>query len=276
MQILKVVNNNIVISRDGNGVENVLMGRGLGFKTKKGDLIDSDKIEKVFTMQDSKVSHRFQELVSEIPMERVLISNAIIQYAKDRLQKNINDNIYVALTDHINFAIERVEMGVPFQNPFFWEVKKFYYQEYLIGQAAIRMIERKLKVTLPMDEVAFIALHIVNAELDMDMTQITEMTKLVDDILGIVDECFDGKIDKDSVYYERFITHLKFFSQRIFAGKEVESDDTEFQEIIRNKYQDCVDCVEKIKKHIQEKCNHEMKDEEMMYLTVHIRRVTMR
>jgi beta-glucoside operon transcriptional antiterminator len=123
-------------------------------------------------------------------------------------------------------------MGVPFQNPFLWEIKKFYYREYLIGQAALRMIEKELKVTLPQDEAAFIALHIVNAELDLDMTEMVSMTKMVNHILEIVDECFPDQIDKESVFYERFITHLKFFAQRMFAGKEVESDDTEFQEII--------------------------------------------
>ena len=51
------------------------------------------------------------------------------------------------------------------------QIKKFYYQEYLIGKVAIGMIEKELKVTLPQDEAAFIALHIVNAELDLDMTE---------------------------------------------------------------------------------------------------------
>ena len=136
------------------------------------------------------------------------------------------------------------------------------------------VIEKKLKVTLPQDEAAFIALHIVNAELDLDMTSMVSMTKFVNHILDIVDECFGNRIDKESVFYERFVTHLKFFAQRIFAGKEVESDDTEFQEIIRNKYQDCIDCVEKIKAYIKETCNHDVTDEEMMYLTVHVKRVT--
>ena len=198
-------------------------------------------------------------------------------YKRGELRHRIedgNDNIYISLTDHINFAIERVKMGVPFQNPFLWEIKKFYYQEYMIGKAAIGIIAKKLKVTLPQDEAAFIALHIVNAELDLDMTAMVSMTKFVNHILDIVDECFGNRIDKESVFYERFVTHLKFFAQRIFAGKEVESDDTEFQEIIRNKYQDCIDCVEKIKAYIKETCNHDVTDEEMMYLTVHVKRVT--
>lgn len=273
MRITKVINNNIVISEDDSHREVVLMGRGLGFQKHKGDEIKEDQIEKVYAMKDHGMTNRFQQMVANIPIERLKVCNRIIQYAKDTLQKNINDNIYISLTDHINFAIERVEMGVPFQNPFLWEIKKFYYQEYLVGKAAINMIERELKVTLPQDEAAFIALHIVNAELDLDMTEMVSMTKLVNEILEIVDECFPDQIDKDSVFYERFITHLKFFSQRVFIGKEVESDDTEFQDIIRRKYQECIECVEKIKNHVKEVCNHTVTDEEMMYLTVHIKRV---
>ena len=71
------------------------------------------------------------------------------------------------------------------------------------------MIEKKLKVTLPQDEAAFIALHIVNAELDLDMTSMVSMTKFVNHILDIVDECFGDRIDKESVFYERPIQFLK-------------------------------------------------------------------
>lgn len=276
MVITKIVNNNIVISKDAGHQEVVLMGRGIGFQRHKGDKIDSSKVEKTYVMKDHGMTHRFQQIAADIPIERLEICNKIIQYAKDTLQKNINDNIYISLTDHINFAIERVEMGVPFQNPFLWEIKKFYYPEYLIGKAAIAMIRKKLGVTLPQDEAAFIALHIVNAELDLDMTEMVSMTKLVNEVLGIVDECFHEQLDRESVFYERFITHLKFFAQRIFMGKEIESDDDEFQQIIRDKYPECLNCVEKIRQHIKKTCNHDITDEEMMYLTVHIKRVTTR
>ena len=276
MQITKIVNNNIVISKDHSNREVVLMGKGLGFRKHKGDEIREGQIEKTYVMKDHGMTERFQEMVADLPIERVRVCDKIIQYAKDTLQKNINDNIYISLTDHINFAIERVEMGVPFQNPCLCEIKKFYYQEYLIGKVAIGMIEKELKVTLPQDEAAFIALHIVNAELDLDMSEMVSMTKLVNDILKIVDEYFGNQLDKESVFYERFITHLKFFAQRVFMGKEIESDDTEFQEIIRSKYQECLECVEKIKSYVKETCNHDITDEEMMYLTVHIKRVTTR
>ena len=106
MQITKIVNNNIVISEDKNHKEVVLMGKGLGFQKHKGDEIKLSQIEKTYVMKDHGMTQRFQEMLTDIPIERVKICNKIIQYAKDTLQKNINDNIYVSLTDHINFAIE--------------------------------------------------------------------------------------------------------------------------------------------------------------------------
>ena len=275
MKIEKVINNNVVSALE-NGREVVVMGRGIGFQLRAGMDIPGELIEKVFRLDNPGVMDQFKSLVQKLPPERLQISAEVIQYAKGVMNKKLNHNIYLTLTDHINFAIERVEMGVPFQNPFLWEIKKFYYQEYLIGKVAIGMIEKELKVTLPQDEAAFIALHIVNAELDLDMTEMVSMTKLVNDILKIVDKHFGEQIDKESVFYERFITHLKFFAQRVYIGKEVKSDDTEFQEIIRNKYHECIECVDEIKDYVKKTCNHDITDEELMYLTVHIKRVTTR
>ena len=45
-------------------------------------------------------------------------------------------------------------------------------EEYLIGEYAIAMIERKIGVTLPVDEAGFIALHIVNAEYNLSLIHI--------------------------------------------------------------------------------------------------------
>ena len=276
MVIQKVINNNVISAYDENQQEVVIMGKGIGFKAHMGDAIDESRIEKVFRIENEKLSRQFQEILENIPLEHMQLTSDIITYAKKNLNVQLNQSIYITLTDHINFAIQRQAQGIQLKNALLWEIKKFYYQEYLIGKVAIGMIEKELKVTLPQDEAAFIALHIVNAELDLDMTEMVSMTKLVNDILKIVDKHFGEQIDKESVFYERFITHLKFFAQRVYIGKEVKSDDTEFQEIIRNKYHECIECVDEIKDYVKKTCNHDITDEELMYLTVHIKRVTTR
>ncbi|NRZ43451.1 transcriptional antiterminator [Clostridium beijerinckii] len=67
---------------------------------------------------------------------------------------------------------------------------------------------------------------------------------------------------------------LKFFSQRIFRGNEIEDEDTSLSQIMREKYKEAYKCAEKIKKYVKSEFNSELTDEEMMYLAVHINRVT--
>ena len=107
MKISKVINNNVLSAFDENGQEVVLMGRGLGFKAKTGDDIDESRVQKVFCIENSALSRQFQEVISNIPMEHMQISADIISYAKNECGMELNQSIYVALTDHINFAIER-------------------------------------------------------------------------------------------------------------------------------------------------------------------------
>ncbi|MBM7656108.1 CAT RNA binding domain-containing protein [Neobacillus cucumis] len=44
MVITQVINNNIAISIDDQGDEVILIGKGLAFGKKKGDLIDNKKV----------------------------------------------------------------------------------------------------------------------------------------------------------------------------------------------------------------------------------------
>ena len=122
-----------------------------------------------------------------MPIEHVQIANEIISFAKVSLGKKLNDNIFLTLTDHISYAIERYNNGIPIKNALLWEIKRFYNHEFLIGKESLNMIKNKLGIDLPEDEAGFIALHIVNAELDMaQVSQVSEMTKIIQNITNIV------------------------------------------------------------------------------------------
>ena len=44
----RVYNNNVVLSENASGEEIILVGKGLAFGLNKGDLINTEKIEKKF------------------------------------------------------------------------------------------------------------------------------------------------------------------------------------------------------------------------------------
>ena len=274
MKIDKIINNNLIRTFDNNGKEILVMGCGLGFQKKIGDTIDRSKIEKIYAIENKSDSNKLMTLLSEIPLEYIQVSNEIISYAKYSLGKRLNDNIYISLTDHISFAIERYKQGLNFKNALLWEIKRFYNHEFLIGKEALTIIKKRLDIMLSEDEAASIALHIVNAQLNSrDMNDTLDITKMIQNILNIVKFHFNIELDEYSLHYERFITHLKFFAQRILSGKVVKSDDANFCEMIKEQYKDAYLCAEKVKKYILKEFNHEISDEEIMYLTVHIKRI---
>ncbi|MCR3759447.1 BglG family transcription antiterminator LicT [Clostridium felsineum] len=275
MKIVKIINNNLIQSFDNTGKEVLVMGCGLGFKRRIGDEINKDKIEKVYALEDKNYSNKLIALLSDIPLEVIQTTNEIVSYAKYSLGKKLNDNIYILLTDHINFAIERVNKGFQYKNALLWEIKRFYNHEFLIGKEALQIIKKKLKIDLPEDEAASIALHIVNAQLNFNnVSETMDITKMIQRILNIVKFHYNLELDEYSLHYERFITHLKFFAQRIFNGSEIQDEDKKLYEIMRERCREAYLCAEKIKKYIKKEFKTELTNEEMMYLAVHINRIT--
>lgn len=273
MVVEKIINNNIVSSFDEKGNEVVVMGRGLGFKVKPGQEIDQSKIEKIFRMENSKETERLEEVLADIPIEHIQLCNEIIAYAVTIIRNKISKNIYITLTDHINYAISRFKEGIEFSNALKWEVKKFYSQEFEVGKKAIELIKEKVGIELSEDEAASIALHFVNAELGMEIPKTIDATKLIQNVLKIVTNHFQIALDEDSLNYERFIIHMKFFSQRVITNHINQSEDEELFEMIKNKYADAYKCVLKIKDFVELEYGIKLPKEEIIYLTVHIKKI---
>ncbi|MGI6778872.1 MAG: BglG family transcription antiterminator LicT [Acetivibrionales bacterium] len=274
MKVIKIINNNIVSSLDENGNELVVMGRGLGFQAKSGQMIDESKVEKVFRMETNEQARRLGSLLADMPIEYVQLVNSIISEAKKTIDKEMNKNLYITLIDHIGFAIERCKQGIEFSNPLLWEIKKFYPQEFKVGQKAVSIINSRFNTRLTEHEAASIAMHFVNAELGSELPEVMDITKIIQDVLKIVKYHFNVVLDEESLSYERFITHLKFFSQRIVTGTNAIEANDELNSIIKSHYPYEYKCAQKIKKYINDRYHAEVSEEEMTYLTIHIKRVT--
>lgn len=273
MKIEKIINNNLVRSINDKGQHVILMGCGIGFQKKVGSQVDESKITQIYTLQDK--SSKLEELLTRVPEEHIKTANEVINYIKSALGKKLNDNIYITLTDHISFAVERFKKGIVVKNALLWEIRRFYNHEYLIAKEALQIIKRRLNVELPEDEAGFIALHIVNASMNsVDLGITTEMTKVIDRILSIVKYHFKVDIDEYSLHYERFLTHLKFFVQRVFTDAEIDEPDKGFLLVLKEQYRNEYLCTLKVRDYIVKEYNKELTEDELIYLTVHLRRIT--
>ena len=272
--IEKVINNNIISAYEKSGAEVIVMGRGIGFKKKQGEVVPADQISKIFRIKSRTLAEQFKELLANMPLERVRISDEIISHAKDHLKLKLNQSIYVTLTDHINFAIERVSQGIEPQNALLWEIKRFYPQEFQLGIYALELIHNRLGILLPEDEAGFIALHFVNAEYGTDIRDAVKFPDQMQAIVDIVERELGILLDESSLHYERFMTHIKFLIQRIYRKELLSSEDRELSLMMQRKYPREYQCSVKVAEYIMQATGCRLSEEEIMYLSVHIRRVS--
>ncbi|MBW6411607.1 BglG family transcription antiterminator LicT [Clostridium weizhouense] len=274
MIIHKILNNNVIVILNENEEEQVVMGRGIAFKKRVGDNVDENIVDKVFSLSDKNMTNKLQELLKDFPLEYVELSDEIIKYAKLRLGKRLNDNLILSLSDHIRTAVERHLEGIDMKNVLLWDIKRFYKDEFAVGLEALKMISDNLNVELIEDEAGFIALHIVNSLMDETIDNVYDITKVMQEILNIVKYCLNITFDEESVYFYRFITHIKFFAQRLITKKTFDDEnDDSLLSIIKEKYKESYKCVNKITEFIYKKYNYIISNEEKLYLTIHIARI---
>ena len=79
--------------------------------------------------------------------------------------------------------------------------------------------------------------------------------------------------DEESLSYHRFVTHLKFFSQRLLNRTVVADDDLSLHQAVKENYQLAWQCAEKIARHLVNRYQRQLTNEEIMFLAIHIERV---
>lgn len=273
MKVIKVINNNTVIAVNKNNKKVILTGKGIGFKSQKGDIVKRELINQRFILDENGGYERYTQLINDIPEYIFPIAEKIIHYARTNLGKTFSDNIYLTLSDHLNFSIERTKQGLVLQNALHWETKNFYPDEYMIGEKALNIIKKELQIDLHEHEKSFIALHFVNAELNEDMSQTYEITKFLQDVQNIVKYHFQVSFDENSLNYYRFITHLKFFAKRIINNDQFVDEDEVLYDVVKSEMSKYFACTQKIKDYVYTCYNIEFSKQEAIYLTIHLKRV---
>ena len=269
MYIKRVYNNNVVMVDDA-GTERIAVGKGIAFGRKRGDVLDSASFEKVFTLDDPTQLSRLERLIKGIPSEYLLIAEDIVSMLRRESASVIDDNVLIALTDHISMALEREQAGIICDNPLLFEIKRFYGREFELALKAREIIRGHLGIEISEAEVGFIALHIVNATMKQRADHLMLSIKMINGILNTVSETFGLTYDEGSVQYERFLRHLQFFSLRVLDKSIAQSEDTFLFHLGKDQYPDALECTERIGAHIEQEYGCVVSDAEKGYLVYHI------
>lgn len=274
MRIKQIINNNFVVV--GEDTEMIVLGKGVGFSRRVGDIIEDNEITRIFYSSDLDSYNRLRELLINVPSKVVELSSNIVTYIKAEIGKEVNDVLYVTLIDHINSSITRHHQGINIKNSLLYEIQQYYPIEFELGKKALKAINKEFKISLIEDEAAFIALHIVNATMnESENVQGTQITEFIKEILSLVSRYYNITFDTESVYYYRFITHVRFLGQRIFTEYKMKSsnDHDSLINIVLEKYPVAYDCVQKIVIFLNKQYGTEIGNEEVLYLIIHVQRL---
>ena len=271
MLISKILNNNVVISEE-NQEEVILMGRGLAFGRKVGQEIPDELIEKKYVLSENR-----RQLLMELPVEVMEMSDKIISFAREKLQKKLKDSAFLAMADHIHGVLLRLEDDIYLKNFLMWDIKRFFPIEFEVGQYAKQLLSAYVNKELPDDEAAFIALTLVNAELENGDGTARDLTMMMEEIMTIVKYSLEISLDEEDIYLERFMTHLKFFCERVLTNSgNRDLEDNEMFDLLKCKYPLVYETTRKIAEFLKQTRNYQTSEDEQLYLTIHLSRMKRR
>ncbi len=279
MKVKKVFNNNILCAVDEEGNEVIVTGKGLGFQKHTGEFLDENKIEKTYRMVDKQEQRKLRELVQQIPMEDLLLTEQLIAKIRQHITQPLNESLLITLTDHISFAMQRKQQGIEFTNPLAGSIMCYYPTEYQMGCRCLEIIKQKTGIELNADEASFIALHIVNAELNTHMSEMYDITKLIDGCIDVVEAYYHKRFDRQALDFSRFVVHLRYFAKRIFQGETLpdnsDENDINFRKMIAYSCKKHYQCAQRIADYMKNAWNKTLSEEELVYLTIHLKRINM-
>lgn len=275
IQVGKVLNNNVIIAQHPAYGEIVVIGKGIGFSRKPGEQIPLDSIEKMFILTKEKEMEQYKLLINQMDEKFIEVMNDVIFYISRHMGAPLNEHIHIALTDHISFAVKRCKQGIPIHNPFQHETRELYPKEYALAEHVVDEINTRLGIRLPEDEVGFVALHITSATTDRNVSEVREHSRLVTELVELIESKLQVDVRKDSLNYSRLLRHLMVALERIRRNEKVE-EPGKLNDIIKNEYPEMYALAWTLMKVIQQRLHKPVYDAEAVYLTLHLQRLSLK
>lgn len=209
-RIIKIFNNNVILAEQKHK-QMILVSKGIGFGKRAGDIIEANtNIEKVFHEFPKESEDIVLNEINELTLKIKGLTHKIIEIAEEKLG-TLNEHSEKMLEEHIEFAIERLGMGLTIENPFIDEIVTLYTKEYEIAGIARDCINEAIGIDIGEEEQGFIALHLCSARKNKSINEIMTITRIYKECLEIVEREFDINIEFQSSFKKEFLNMLKFY-----------------------------------------------------------------
>lgn len=258
---------------DNNHREIVVIGKGIGFGELPYELSDLSKIDRTYYDIDKSLVN----LTLEIPDELFGIVSDTVEKFKAEFGKELNPNIVFTLSDHINFGIERAQTKLTWNYSIQSDIEVSHPTEIELAKELLFQVNNRLNVSLPNSEIYGIALHLINAQKDFaENADNEESDVLIRGIIDIVETFFKIELDKKSMNYVRFVTHLNYLFKQKKSNNHVSSENIKLYKVMKKDFPNIFECVLKIQEYLNQFSEQDLNDEDRLYLMLHLNRVLSR
>ena len=96
----------------------------------------------------------------------IALSSRLMDYAGQKLNREIPISLRSAFTLHMASAVERIQNHQPIYNPKLNQIRIAHMEEFLIAMDLARDIEMTLGLVLPIDEIGYITMFLLDHEAD--------------------------------------------------------------------------------------------------------------
>lgn len=214
--VTRVFNNNAVLAYVGNQEnEIILLGRGIGFGKKPGSNLDPSTAQQTF-VATGKDRVAFLEMLENVETPVLEIISQAINMGIDLLG-SLDPSIYLMLTDHLVFTVQRLHHGSLPHSTLLAEIAAVYPEEFKAAQVIVNFLNSNLCINLPPDEAALITLHLQAARTGRNvkrpLAEANQLASLVDTVasqLGVEDVPNNLRADLTG--------HLAHLQRRVDAG----------------------------------------------------------
>ena len=267
--VIKALNNNMVLIKE-QGVEKILLAKGIGFNKKFGDILEENlEVDKIFSIEDKKNQENLKEVYNRVDGEFVAICEEALAEISEELGEELNETIHIGLIDHLAIAMKRLKNKEQINNPFIVEIETLYSVEFEMAKKIVNKLQDKYEIDFPEGEIGFITLHIHSARNGKMLSNSIKYSYLSNKIIIYIEEKFNSKIDKRSLDYARFLSHVRFTIERVLTDTVLKNDLTE---IIKKSYPVSYEIAEGASKIIEETLDKKVYDDEVAYIAMHVER----
>jgi beta-glucoside operon transcriptional antiterminator len=271
MKVIKSINNNIAHCLDAKGREVVVFGKGIGFYRPNQD-IPLDRINRTFyNIKDSDYG-----IIRSIPTVIINTAIYITDYVSDELSIVFPSSSALTLADHLQFAIERKDKNIYLEPPLLQDLYQLYPDEMRVALESLNIIEKMTGEKLPRMEAGTLAMHFIADRMDVRKKKVPDTIEITEKCTKIIEDEFNIVIDRESFNYSRFATHLDYLVRRLAAKEQIESQNKDIFEQMKNSYPDSCRCAMKICYYLAEQYDGDISNEEILYLIIHINRLVSR